>query len=124
MRHHHPVKLDAGWSYVETTYDPETDVFSHQPIGTCADHKPHTTEAKARACYAKVLRGQVHLDGRRMLVDGQPTFDPCRACGQPTARFAWLFSTVTQVALCDEHLTEGNAAEYLIGALAGEYTHV
>jgi hypothetical protein len=90
-----------GWHYVSL------GSTGGYPIGYCADHEPHPTEAEARECYAKWRRDHVGLDIRYADWTG------CAICDAPTKKAAGVQYDYATAALCDEHLTHENAVTAL-----------
>lgn len=95
-------KGDGGWHYVSLGRD------GGYPLGYCAGHEPHETEAEARECYARYERDQIKFDR------GTRSWTACQieGCDNPTRNAArsgpWLHAS-----LCDEHLTIEHAIKAL-----------
>lgn len=116
MRHHTAAqKGDGGWHYVSMSRD------GGHPLGYCAEHEPHATEAEARECYAQYRRDNVTLDGKCGWT--RCTYLPAGAdrysCDNPANQFASIKGDGYAMApLCEEHLTIDHAIDalHLIGA--------
>ena len=95
-------KGDGGWHYVSLG---RTGGY---PLGYCAEHEPHATEAEARECYARYQRDHIKFDR------GTWSWTGCNAegCDNPT-RSAARCGAYKMVALCDEHLTTEHAIKAL-----------
>lgn len=89
----------TGWHYV---------VGGH-PIGYCAEHAPHASEADARECYARWQRDHVQRDGLW-------SWSTCRVpqCPNPS-RHGWAIEgdPYSMAILCDEHDDREHAIEAL-----------
>lgn len=83
----------SGWHYIKLNKRSGT-----RPVGYCADHPPHATEAEARECYR-----QYELDNAR---EGKLSDQmlKCRVCGEYTEGFMEVGHT-QMVVLCDVHRT-------------------
>jgi hypothetical protein len=96
----------AGWQYVIGKGQGGT------PIGRCAEHSPHATEAEARECYAEFVRDSIQLDAYSV------SWTSCRArpggqrCPEPTRSAARYgddgYGTIT---LCPRHMTTQDVIE-------------
>lgn len=91
----------GGWHYVSMNRR------GGYPLGYCAEHEPHPTEAEARECYGRYLREQTIR-----LYDGTCSWTSCHArpndqrCPNPTRGFAsWGDDGYGMVPLCPEHMT-------------------
>ena len=106
MRHHTAVEVDLGergkgWHYASL------GKRGGGPIGACAEHAPHPTEAEARACYQACLRTRVRLDHRVSWTSchfqyGHDADIP--RCPNPTQGAA-SYGEYSLTPLCPEHLT-------------------
>lgn len=73
----------GGWHFVSMSRD------GGYPLGYCADHEPHSTEAEARDCYHRYVREQTI-----QLNVGAVGWTSCQArpdgvrCPNPTQAFA------------------------------------
>lgn len=91
----------GGWHYVSM------NSRGGHPLGYCADHEPHTTEAEARECYSRYLREQtIRLDVGKISwtscearPDGERCPNPTQACAE------WGDDGYGMVPLCPEHMT-------------------
>lgn len=91
----------TGWHYVSMNRR------GGHPLGDCANHAPHATEAEARECYGEYLRSQVYLDER-----GRWSWGGCdvKGCPNPSQRAARCRADAYVMAmLCDEHWTVEDA---------------
>ncbi len=114
MRHKTAVRLDDGWHYAITSRR------GGSPLGYCANHAPHPTEAEARECYGRYVREQtIHLN-----TSTNCSWTSCAArpdgkrCPNPTQAYATYGDDGYGITpLCPEHMT----AEHVIecGHLAG-----
>lgn len=77
------------------------------PIGFCAEHDPHPTEAEARECYAAYLRAQL-----REVQYGDWTGCRMDGCDTPT-KAGYGCDGYHDEPLCDEHRTVENAVVVL-----------
>lgn len=98
----------GGWHYVSMSRD------GGHPLGYCAGHEPHPTEAEARECYAQFQRDNVVLD------DGKWSWGSCEhradgeRCPNPANRAATIRGDGYAMALlCPEHMTLDHAFEAL-----------
>lgn len=101
MRHYTAAQKGdgPGWHYVSLG---RTGGY---PLGYCADHEPHPTEAEARECYARWQRDHVRLGSKW-------SWTSCDMpdCPKPANRGAKIEGDGYHLAtLCDEHLTVENA---------------
>ena len=103
MRHKTALQLadGSGWHYGNAGKS------GGHPIGRCANHPPHPTEAEARECYGAYLREDTIRLGA-----GTCSWTPCtarpkgRKCPNPTqAVAAYGDDGYGQVALCPGHMT-------------------
>lgn len=94
----------GGWHYVSLSSR------GGYPLGYCADHEPHATEAEARECYAQYQRDHIVLDAWKhnwcgCEVDG---------CGNPTKSSAKIEGDAYRMAaLCPEHMSIEHAVKAL-----------
>ena len=90
----------SGWHYVTGGH----------PVGYCAEHEPHATEAEARECYGQWQRDHVVRSSSRW------SWMNCavRGCLNP-ARAGWQIEgdAYSMAILCDEH----DDAEHAIEAM-------
>jgi hypothetical protein len=104
MNHHTAAQKGegGGWHYVSLNRR------GGYPLGYCAEHAPHPTEAEARACYGLYLRANVTLDGQLS------RWSDCDECGAPTKTTANIRGDgYASAALCTEHLTHDLAVKHL-----------
>lgn len=89
----------GGWHYVSLSSR------GGHPIGDCAGHAPHDTEAEARECYSASRRKRVKLDGKcRWTTCSQPE------CDEPADRVASVEGDAYAfAAFCLPHCTLENA---------------
>lgn len=84
---------DGGWHYVSMSSR------GGHPLGYCAEHEPHPTEAEARECYTAYQRDNVEPNGRW-------SWGCCdvEGCDNP-ARDGWHVSDdgYSLAVLCSEH---------------------
>lgn len=102
-----PVKLPSGegWHYASLS-----DRGGH-PIGYCATHPPHATEAEARKCYQDYQRDRVRLSDQE-----SSSWSDCsiQGCGNPAKKEAHIEGDGYHSAVfCDEHFTLENAIKAL-----------
>lgn len=103
-----------GWLYAARREEPDTAPLWH-PVGYCADHTPHPTEAQARECYRRWQ--QDHVVVPQPADPGNlPDWRPCRAptgdygrCGRLTRHAAVPPDAWPPAPLCGLHLTRGDA---------------
>ncbi len=114
MQHHTAHKLSdgSGWHYAATSRR------GGRPLGYCAEHDPHATEAEARECYSRWLRDHIVFD------EGTWSWSGCNAegCDQPTRSAARVTGyDVNMATLCDQHLNAETAVKTLrLDAPAGD----
>lgn len=80
-------------------------VNGRTPVGYCAEHGPHATEAEARECFGQYERDRVREFGRT-------SWTSCmlKGCTQPAQRrFEIEGEGYNLAVLCDEHATKENA---------------
>lgn len=101
----------GGWHYVSMNRR------GGHPLGYCADHAPHETEAEARECYGQYLRDNITLDGTC-------SWSSCevKGCDNPARTFAGIKGDGYQMAvLCTDHLDHEHAVDTLqIAGPAGD----
>lgn len=107
MMHHtaHRLPDGSGWHYAAT----HARRGGH-PLGYCAEHPPHPTEAEARECYAQYKRD--HLELR----DAASSWSDCevKGCKNPANNVAQVRGYMLGLAvLCAEHFTREIAIEVL-----------
>lgn len=96
-----------GWHYVSLCRG------VGRPLGYCAEHEPHSTEAEARECYARWQRDHVRISGfcswTSCDVGRSPdsTDEPCPNTANRLARIEG--DGYHLAALCEQHLTVENA---------------
>lgn len=80
-------------------------VNGHHPVGYCADHAPHATEAEARECFGQYQRDKVREHGR-----ARWTSCMLKGCTAPAQRMFEIEGDGYSLAvLCEEHATKENA---------------
>lgn len=97
MRHLTAFQIDGGWRYASLSRR------GGGPIGYCAEHDPHPTEAEARECYAQYQRDNIRLDSTW-------SWSSCHVkdCPNPANKGAQS-GAYNMALLCDEHHTMEHA---------------
>lgn len=106
MQHHTAAQRGegGGWHYVAMNRR------GGHPLGYCAEHEPHRTEAEARECYACYQRDNVRLDVAWSNWAGCEV----EGCDAPTKTAAGIHGDGYHYAsLCAEHLTHEHAVKAL-----------
>lgn len=86
----------SGWHMV---------VNSSHPVGYCAQHAPHPTEAEARECFAQYERDHVREQGTTSWTNCM-----LKGCKNPARRrFGIEGDGYNLAVLCDDHATTENA---------------
>lgn len=95
----------SGWHYAITGRT------GGHPIGRCADHPPHPTEAEARECYGAYLREDtIRLDVAGFRWNSCDHQAGGTRCPNPTKSYATYGDDgYGHVALCPDHMTVENA---------------
>lgn len=102
----------SGWHYAA----------GQTPLGYCADHEPHATEAGARECYAQWQRDHVTIRKASRWHNCEHDKRPGR-CPRPANNVAEVSGQYMSdmAMLCDEHATPGHAITALhLDGLAGD----
>ncbi|KTR95357.1 hypothetical protein NS220_06005 [Microbacterium testaceum] len=84
-------------------------VNGRHPVGYCADHAPHETEAEARECFGQYQRDRVRERG-------QASWTTCmlKGCTAPARRVFEIEGDGYALAvLCEEHATKENAMQVM-----------
>lgn len=119
MNYDRPRQLAEGehagkWHY--TTGNRRSGVY---PIGYCAEHAPHDSEAEARECYGQYQRDRIELR------ENACSWAPCQIkdCDNPARNVAQSGGWHT-AALCNDHFTKADAVAALhLDGPAGDSMH-
>lgn len=102
MRHHTAAPLADGSGFHYASVHPRR---GGHPLGYCAEHPPHATEAEARECYAQWRRDRLQLDGTCSWTNCS-----VKDCPKPANQLAEVRGdSMLTAALCPEHLTVEHA---------------
>jgi len=114
MRHSTAVKIDDGWHYADL------GKRGGHPLGYCAEHPPHATEAEARECFGKWQRDHVRQGGKT-------SWTGCAmpACESPAnTSFEVEGDGYMFTVLCEEHASIENAIQTMdLDGPAGDAWH-
>jgi hypothetical protein len=107
----------SGWHYVNA------GKAGGHPIGRCADHPPHPTEAEARECYGAYVREDtIKLDAYAVSWTSCEARPDGTRCANPAKSVATYGDDgYGQVSLCPDHMTaEKVIAAAQLGGPAGD----
>lgn len=125
MNYDQPRQIAEGENAGKWHYTTANRRTGTHPIGYCAEHGPHDTEAEARECYGRYLRDQVRLDKPHTWSWGTCDYglDSETPCKNPANNGAhsgpWAMAL-----LCDEHFNREDAVTALgLDGPAGDSMH-
>lgn len=99
MRHHTAAKIGDGYHFASLSRR------GGYPLGYCAEHDPHATEAEARECFGRWLRDHVREFGKTSWTNCM-----LKGCDAPAQRRFEVEGEGYRLAvLCDEHASISNA---------------